>query len=75
MISVHACVCVCMCVCVCVCVVLCCAAYTTICLCDPVFVNKLNGWVLKTVVCDIRENVFAGQDGSYKESVVFKILL
>jgi hypothetical protein len=68
---------VCACVCVCVCVVSCCAAYTTICLCDPLFVNKLNGRVLKTVMRDIRENIFATQDGSCKESVtrIFKILL
>jgi len=52
------------CVCVCVCVVSCYPAYTVICLCDPLFVNKLSGWVLEIVMCEIRENIFVGQDGS-----------
>ena len=50
----------------CACVVSFYASYTIICLCDPLFINKLNGRVLKTVMCEIRENMFAGQDGSYK---------
>jgi len=49
---------------VCVCVVSCYAAYTVICLCDRLFVNKLNGQLLKTVICEVRENIFAGQNDS-----------
>jgi hypothetical protein len=37
--------------------------------------TNLNDRVLKTVVCEIRENMFAGEDGSYKQSVMIKILL
>ena len=63
MISVRACVC-----------VSCYAAYTIICLCDSLFV-KLDGRVLKTVMRETRENIFADQDGRCKESVIIKILL